>query len=312
MPSAMPGGDREHVLDRAADLDADRIVGGVDAQRRRRAAPRPPAAPAPSRCSPRPAPSAGRARPRSQSSVPTARRPRAPRQAAAAISWPSQPVPSSKPLHSHSTPGRVGRQGAQHRGERRPSGWRRHQPAACMRDRGIEVGRDLQARRQRDLGQVAGVAPQRAHVRRLRASRAHSRVTCRVQALTASAVPQAPPPSTVRFMARATAAESQFGRMMPEPFCAGLGPAGPAGPRTSPGSSLRRASPAGSRRACRRRRRSRAGTDRRCRGRRCRGSAAAARAGCCGSRRCRPAWPRPGTSVLSLTLVVTVAVTVTS
>ena len=26
-------------------------------------------------------------------------------QTAAAISWPSQPVPSSKPLHSHSTPG---------------------------------------------------------------------------------------------------------------------------------------------------------------------------------------------------------------
>ena len=102
-----------------------------------------------------------------------------------AISWPSRPLPASKPLHSHSTPGAVGR--AQRR--------------ACRAGPAIGVAIDQQAARarapaprrdRRSIASAGGSATpagsaalraRRAHLRACCASRAHSSTSWRGAAL---------------------------------------------------------------------------------------------------------------------------------
>ena len=198
-------GDRQHVLHRAAHLDTDHVVGGVDAQRCRCAGPARSPRAATRRRWRRRVRWAGRAPPRSRSSGPTAR-PRAAcglhgarhlvAEAAAAVL-----EALAQPQHA----GRVEPGTGMRRSISASAGHRRgddRQPAARMRHRGVEVGRRSAAR--------AAASPRRGSARcaaspricaACAASRAHRRSGAALQALTASAVPQAPAPSTVRFIA---------------------------------------------------------------------------------------------------------------
>ena len=224
---------------------------------------------------------------------------------ARAISWPSRPVPSWKPLHSQSTAASQSRPaGGAARGSSPAIGVATTtSPPRAWRTAAAKSLVDLQRRRQRRsragsarCGAATASAPPAP------ASRAHSRVGCARRGVDRQrGAPRAGAEHREVHRRRAPPASGSACRCSASARAVGrAGDLGlrlrPAAPRTSPGSSLPTASPAGSRRGCRRRRRWRAGTDRRCPGRRCRGSAAAARRGCCGSRRCRPAWPRPGTA----------------
>ena len=109
--------DREHVLDRAADLDADQVVGGVDAQRSRCAARR-----RPRRAAPRRALADDQRRRLAARDLDREARagqhadPRTPGQRAARPRGRAGRCRCSKPLHSHSTPRRrAAPQAAQHR-----------------------------------------------------------------------------------------------------------------------------------------------------------------------------------------------------
>ena len=158
---------------------------------------------APRRCWPPPARWAGRAPPRARSSGPTARRPAHAGRSSRAISWPSAPLPASKPLHSHSSR-RVGGQRREHARAAPAIGVAMtSRPSRAWRQRGVEVGADLQRRGQRHLGQVALVAALRAHrAACARVARPQQHVVARRRAPTASAVPQAPAPSTAEVHAR--------------------------------------------------------------------------------------------------------------
>ena len=99
---------------------------------------------------------------------------------ARATSWPRRPLPCSKPLQSHSTPGASAPCVGSRRNISRKAGHRRgddRQPAARMRERGVEVGRDRQRGRQRHAVEIARVDPRVAHLRAAAIrSRVHSTV----------------------------------------------------------------------------------------------------------------------------------------
>ncbi len=205
-PVARAGGDRQHVLHRAADLDAGDVVALVGAQRvaaqqrrhlRRRA-------PAPS--PPPPPPSAGRGRPPRRSSGPR-RRPRAPASAARAPGARARRPPGTpastgtarNPLHSQTSGARAparGQLARRPRAARRPASRRsatRHRPRPRARSSPSSAagsampGRYLSLTRACPIGvRLRGVArPQR-----------HRGDPPRRARWAATAVPQAPAPST--------------------------------------------------------------------------------------------------------------------
>ena len=151
------GGDGQHVLHRAADLHADRVVGANRHAATGCGSPRPRAPPAPRRRWRPPARWAGRAPPPARSSAPTARRPAARAAARARSRGRAGRCARSKPLHSHSAARRPATPPAARAAP--PSAWRSPagRPRACA-TRGIVVGGERQPLGQHDVGQVARIA----------------------------------------------------------------------------------------------------------------------------------------------------------
>ena len=141
----------------------------------------------------------------------TARRRAALGAAARAISWPSQPVPSWKPLHSQSTAApRVAAGGAAPASSPAIGVAMTIRPPRACAHRGGEVARRSAApaaARSRAGSARCGARP---HLRRLRrVARPQRASRARAAAWTASAVPHAPAPSTVRFIGAAVAGDGQ-------------------------------------------------------------------------------------------------------
>ena len=239
-----------------------------------------------------------------------------------AISWPSRPVPVLEAL-AQPEHGRVGRRGRRAACASSPAIGvaTTTRPPPRVAQRGVEVGVDLQRRRQRDLRAGSGRCARSDRICAACAgvARPQRESDARAAAWTASAVPQAPAPSTVMFIARrapsARRAQPSMLAATPEPLVARRSAGRACGLlrlvhrlEVDFGSSHRREAGA----------RADVGDDRAqvgvddAAGRRCRGSASAARRGMLRISKMPACLASTRNSVLSLTLVVTVAVTVTS
>ena len=199
-----PGRDGDHVLRRAAELGADRVVVAVEPESRRAEQRRRCRRAAPASVAATTAAAGSPARPRGRNSGRSAARPARPDALAAATSSGRRSVPASTPLAASSSgaAGPHGREHAAHMLHRH-----RHARSTSASRGSSPIGRDRVG--QADAGQARAL-PHRARCGA--GSRAHSVTALPARAAwMASAVPQAPAPMTATLLI----GEAQHRRALP-------------------------------------------------------------------------------------------------